>query len=254
MNMMTSAAAITANAKKITPKGRTILQLINDHKAAIAATDVALHRYSDMEETIPADRRQGDLHCRVVTEVATDDPRWTAACHSFNNCFNHADEIALAMLNAPICSLSELAALMAYAGERIEQGHLWPERVKQTPDEEDPKDWIELVLIKAAKTLRILNRDAPATKDSAGVDNTRMCRAFSALEPDLRDLARHTRLAVNQLHSAVGDLRCSGGEYIEVPNYEATDLAIFVVGQAADAAKNLEALYDRLWDDAARDM
>src|SRR6202171_1457885 len=44
-------------------------RLIADHKAALVATDTAMRTYGDLEETIPACRRAGDMHCNEVTEV-----------------------------------------------------------------------------------------------------------------------------------------------------------------------------------------
>jgi hypothetical protein len=53
-----------------------------------------------------------------------------------------------------------------------------------------------------------------------------------------------------QLHQAVGELQCSDEKYTEVPNYEATDLAIFAVSQMAATAKRFERLYYRLHNEA----
>jgi hypothetical protein len=70
--------------------------------------------------------------------------------------FTHSRAIALAMLDEPIASLEGLAALMAYAGEYVRQGLLWPEGIIDDTIDEKPRDWIELVLIKAATTVRQL--------------------------------------------------------------------------------------------------
>jgi len=78
-----AADALTGAAKK----PEAILGLIADHRAAIAATDDAMRHYDEMEQTIPDDRRKGDFFGGKVDEVATDDPRWTAACHRFNASF-----------------------------------------------------------------------------------------------------------------------------------------------------------------------
>jgi hypothetical protein len=134
----------------------TILRLIADHRAATEATTAAMHRYGEMEELIPDALRQGDFYGGEVTEVATDDPRWTAACHAYNSAFRNEDVIALAMLDAPIANLEGLAALMAYAGEYVLRGLLWPEGIIDDTIDEKPRDWIELVLIKAAATVRQL--------------------------------------------------------------------------------------------------
>jgi hypothetical protein len=126
-----------------------IFGLIADHKAAILATDAAMRAYGDLEETIPACRRVGDMFGNEVMEVATDDPRWTAA-----------DAIALAMLDAPIPSAEELLALVAYAGEHLAEGQLWPDCIA----DDELANWTSRarnfetrVLMKAAETLRRLS-------------------------------------------------------------------------------------------------
>jgi len=48
------------------------------------------------------------------------------------------------------------AALMAYAGEYVLQGLLWPEGIIDDTIDEEPRDWIELVLVRAARTVRQL--------------------------------------------------------------------------------------------------
>jgi hypothetical protein len=78
-----AADALTGAAKK----PEAILGLIAAHSAAIAATDDAMRHYDEMEQTIPDDRRKDDFFGGKVDEVATDDPRWTAACHRFNASF-----------------------------------------------------------------------------------------------------------------------------------------------------------------------
>jgi hypothetical protein len=74
--------------------------------------------------------------------------------------------------------------------------------------------------------------------------NPEFAHAFSEIEGDVRDLAKMARLAEIQLHQAVGELRCDNGKYIEIPDQEATDLAIFAVSKMAEMAKHLEQLYD----------
>jgi hypothetical protein len=132
----------------------TILQLITDHKAADAATDKAMRHYGDMEEAIPEEQRAGYLCGREVTEVSTDDPRWTAACYRFNDTFSKTDDIALAMLDTPIASVEGLAALMAYAGEKAELGYMWPEEIVDETFDGQPRNWERWVLVKAAATMR----------------------------------------------------------------------------------------------------
>ena len=73
-----------------------------------------------------------------------------------------------------------------------------------------------------------------------------MRSAFAEMEPNVRDLTRMARLAELQLHEALGELQCKDGKYIEIPDQEAADLAIFAVSKMAEMAKQLEQLYYRL--------
>lgn len=72
-----------------------------------------------------------------------------------------------------------------------------------------------------------------------------LSHAYMELEPEVTDLARMARLAEIQVNKAVGQLSYEDGKYIEVPAYEATDLAIFAVSQMAVMAKRFEELYFR---------
>jgi hypothetical protein len=157
MSMILATAALTAGASQIaSEQPEAVLQLIANHKVADAATDEAMRHYGDMEEAIPEEHRRGYLCGFKVTEVSTDDPRWTAACHRFNDTFSKSDEIALAMLDTPITSVEGLAALMAYAGEKAERGYMWPEEIVDETFDGQPRDWERWVLIKAAATMREL--------------------------------------------------------------------------------------------------
>jgi hypothetical protein len=257
MNMMLSTSALTANAAEFTDAADDILKLIADHKAAIAATDVAMEHYGELEEVLPKEKRQGDMVGREVTEVAGDDRRWTAACHWFCDAFNKSDDIALQMLAAPITSVSSLAALMAYAGEHVEQGFLWPEEIVIDEIDDKARDWEQWVLMRAAKAMRDgLNEEeasgppvvrfTPEGVRASAAEEKALASAFQDLESEVCDLPRAARLAQLQVHEAVGELKCSGRQYTEVPDYEAVELAVFAVDQVMDAAKKIEQLYYRL--------
>jgi hypothetical protein len=70
-------------------------------------------------------------------------------------------------------------------------------------------------------------------------------RAFSDLEPDIRDLPRIARLATQQLYKAVGQLKIANGKYIEVPDAGDTELAIVAAEIMLRMARELEQTYDR---------
>jgi hypothetical protein len=152
MNMMLSTAELN-----VTTAQDAILQLIADHKAAMAEADVAMKHYGDLEETIPEDRQRGDISASEAVEVATDDPRWTAACHWYSDATQKCDAIALQMLDTPVTGISLLAALLAYAGEHVERGYLWPDAiVDELLDDKKGRRWEQLVPLKAARTMRDL--------------------------------------------------------------------------------------------------
>jgi hypothetical protein len=67
------------------------------------------------------------------------------------------------------------------------------------------------------------------------------------LETEIRDLTRMALLADQQLFRAIGNLQCQDGRYVEVPDMETAGLAILVVQKLHDAAKELEAKFDRLF-------
>jgi hypothetical protein len=73
-----------------------------------------------------------------------------------------------------------------------------------------------------------------------------LSKAFLDLQFSINRLAQMARLAECQLDHAVGGLEHSEGKCIEVPETEATELAIFAVTQTAIMAKELADLHDRL--------
>jgi hypothetical protein len=81
----------------------------------------------------------------------------------------------------------------------------------------------------------------PATVDPS--QDRRRARAYSDLEPEVTSLSRMARLAELQLSEAIGHLECKDGAYIEAPEYEAADLAIFAVSEMAKMTKRFEDLY-----------
>jgi hypothetical protein len=70
------------------------------------------------------------------------------------------------------------------------------------------------------------------------------------LEPEIRDLTRMALLAEQQVFRAIGDLQCKDGQYVELPDMETASLAILVVHKLHDAAKELEAKLDHLFEQA----
>ena len=97
---------------------------------------------------------QSQQHCGV-TIVATDDPRWTAACVRYNEAVLKADALALEMLDVPPVSLAGVAALLTYAAEFVEEGNLWPEAVVGD-DDDIGRDWQHCALLNAAAATRQL--------------------------------------------------------------------------------------------------
>jgi hypothetical protein len=69
-------------------------------------------------------------------------------------------------------------------------------------------------------------------------------RAYSDLESEVTDLTRMARLAEIQVLKAL-QLQCEDGKYIEVPDGEDADLAMFAVSQMAKMAERFEELYYR---------
>jgi hypothetical protein len=80
----------------------------------------------------------------------------------------------------------------------------------------------------------------------APVREAEFSEAFSELQFSINRLAQMARLAECQLGNAVGGLEYSEGICIEVPETEATELAVFAVTQTAIMAQELADLHDRL--------
>ena len=78
-----------------------------------------------------------------------------------------------------------------------------------------------------------------------------LSEAFLELQFSINRLAQMARLAECQLDHAVGGLEHSEGICTEVPETEATELAIFAVTQTAIMAKELAELHERLLHEGA---
>ena len=89
-------------------------------------------------------------------------------------------------------------------------------------------------------------------KRSIPVREAELSEAFLELQFSINRLAQMARLAECQLDHAVGGLEHSDGICIEVPDTQATELAIFAVTQTAIMAKELADLHDRLRCEGAR--
>jgi hypothetical protein len=94
-------------------------------------------------------------------------------------------------------------------------------------------------------------KGTPRAAGPAATPESRFAKGFYEIESSLRDLSRIARLAEEQLHRAIGELRCVDQKYTEVPNYAATELAIFAVSQVTQMTKDFEGLYDRIYSEAA---
>jgi hypothetical protein len=71
------------------------------------------------------------------------------------------------------------------------------------------------------------------------------------LETEIRDLTKLALLAEQQIGRAIGELRCNqDGQYVEFPDMKTTSLAVLVVEKLHDAAEELEAKFDRLFEQA----
>ena len=77
-----------------------------------------------------------------------------------------------------------------------------------------------------------------------------MSSALHDLEPDIRDLTRMALLAEQQVFRAIGNLEYKDGKYVEFPDEKTASLAILVVEKLHDAAKELEAKLDHLFEQA----
>ena len=89
-------------------------------------------------------------------------------------------------------------------------------------------------------------------KRSIPVREAELSEAFLELQFSINRLAQMARLAECQLDHAVGGLEHSDGICIEVPDTQATELAIFAITQTAIMAQELADLHDRLRCEGAR--
>jgi hypothetical protein len=88
--------------------------------------------------------------------------------------------------------------------------------------------------------------------ESNNSKDTHSRHLYFEIEGGVPDLTRMARLAELQLHEAVGELQHRDGKIVEIPDTEATELAIFAVSQMAIMAKKFEELYLSSFEDDRR--
>jgi hypothetical protein len=113
--------------------------------------------------------------------------------------------------------------------------------------------------MKGAKAMRELSVGTspelygPEVGRAAAAEQKAFQRAFSTIEGELYDMVRAAQLAENQLHEAVGNLKCAhegDSRFVEIPDYEVTQLAEFAVSNVLTLAKGLLELHGRLHNEA----
>jgi hypothetical protein len=144
--LATAAVAVPAiAAAPLTALANTgadpILELIEAHKSANAEHVATCSHYSDMEQTIDKSRRRGDFTVEGVTVVEGDDPRWTEACRRFQRAVGFEDAIAVEIAATEPTSLAGVSAILKYAVEFVECGHLWPDEYALEGGDECPQEW-----------------------------------------------------------------------------------------------------------------
>lgn len=112
-----------------------IFKLIEAHKSAQAEYEAACEQYSDMELSIAKPQRKGVFNANGVTVDTGDDPRWTEACIRFHHAYEVADTIAFQLANAEPTTIAGVAAVLKYASEFTEKGHLWPDEYSSFTDD-----------------------------------------------------------------------------------------------------------------------
>jgi hypothetical protein len=160
---------------------------------------------------------------------------------------------------------------------RLEIGQadvIWPAIVDELLNDKKGRRWEQLVLLKAARTMRnlaALKRAAqanvahdldpaqfaeiygPEVGRAAAAEQKAFSRAFARLEGELYDVVRASRLAENALHETVGNLECDhdgDSRFVEIPDYEKMQIAEFAVSNVTTVAKSLLELHGRLHGEA----
>jgi hypothetical protein len=91
-----------------------IFAAIEAHRAALESHSAAVHIESDLEETLPKDKRRSLLTVWDEEIVETDDPRWPAALHSRMDASKAMDDAAMALLDIEPTTFPGAIALLKY--------------------------------------------------------------------------------------------------------------------------------------------
>ena len=137
-----AALAAAVPATSAPAGGDPIFAAIERHKAAMVVYIATYRDGSDLEESLPRDRKRSRIFGSMPSDddviVATDDPRWIASERAYFVASEAADELAMALLEIRPTSVAGAAALLRYATEYVDDGHLWPVCAEPA---EPAKDW-----------------------------------------------------------------------------------------------------------------
>jgi hypothetical protein len=150
LNMIVGTAAI-GTASPLEAVADPIFAAIKAHKAAHAVLEAAVHRHSELEQSIPRDKRQSKIEAGEEEIVESDDPQWIEAERELHHAFDAETDAACELVTIKPTTPAGMVALLRYAIEADTDGMGWPDGL-QSDDGKLTRSWHYFLIENIAET------------------------------------------------------------------------------------------------------
>jgi hypothetical protein len=152
------ASAATAPASPLDPANVSpvsadpIFAAIETHKAAVVAVESQVSVHSELERSLPREKRESSVDAFEEKIVATDDPRWIECERAVIRSFDAETDAACALLDVRPTTIAGVLALLHYANTADVDGEAWP-RELESDDGDKTRSWHYFLIDSLAEVL-----------------------------------------------------------------------------------------------------
>jgi hypothetical protein len=132
------ATTITGHASALSPD--PIFAAIEAHTAASVAMHSQVSVHSELERSLPREKRKSSVDAFEEKIVATDDPRWIECERAVMRSFDTETDAACVLVSVRPTTIAGVLALRQYATAIDNDGEAWP-RELQSDDGSKTRSW-----------------------------------------------------------------------------------------------------------------
>jgi hypothetical protein len=147
---LTVAASIAGPAVALGPD--PIFAAIEAHKAACRAMNSEVSVHSELERSLPREKRKSSVDAFEEKIVTTDDPRWIENERAVMQSFDAETDAACVLVTVRPTTIAGVLALLQYANAADTDGEAWP-RELQSDDGSKSRSWHYFLIEALAEAL-----------------------------------------------------------------------------------------------------